>query len=483
MDDAATLADALEALHARVAKKFPALGPLFSRTPTDPAPLADSLRLAGFPLPPSYRAALEIGAVSLPSIRSLQLGVLPCDAEELFDNHLHHLAEQNAEVADGGAWMVFATEHGDVEPAWAFDRRFVERGEFAVGWYHQDDVCHTNYASTLLPRSEPSYAAFFLREIERFRVALRDRPDEFARHEEELLSHAPRAPRSWRSIWERRRALDRWDHYAWPDLRYVLRETDDHEVVEAIASRVERDLRGIGERVVPGLSQDRASGYWTTGLPGPVDLAARLPDPQRRDLLRWALRHSGVEPSTDATQRAWDELARRAHGDDGEDPAVRHASADEGWRRWRLDEVTPADRFARALAWALGPLTPARMAHVLAASHALRVAIVGDQRLSMQRIWGRLRRLLAGTPVPEAIVPPARTALEHELATWSSTFEGSQREKLAALEREWLPRLRTLPPETRAGVSKIVRKAISSKKLRDARDALIAQLVDGARDG
>ncbi|GEN10384.1 hypothetical protein MFU01_54210 [Myxococcus fulvus] len=73
--------------------------------------------------------------------------------------------------------------------------------------------------------------------------------------------------------------------------------------------------------------------------------------------------------------------------------------------------------------------------------------------------------------------PPQRresSALVQELDAWLADASRSQREKLTALETEWLPRL---GPSERAEASTVITRHINSPKLRAARDALLSKLA------
>lgn len=469
-----------------VRRSMPELAESCRLTPVEVAPYEDVLRLAGFRLPASFAAALRVGSVSLPRVRSLGLGVELCTPEEIFANHIHALAERAAGVSQGGAWLVFATEHGDLEPAYAFDRRFVDAsGEVEVGGYHQDTVCHEPLGPTdHLPNSAPSYDQWLVARLAEYERALSS--EEGRREIQAIVDRDPPSPprpaERWEAVWERYADFSAWPKRYWAGYREVLRETTDESVAEAIAARVDRELRGKGERVVPGLSSDLERGWWTTGLPGPTDLAMRLPDAARLGFVRFALKHCGVEPESEALRAGWAELEDRIAGDATSDPSIRHACADEGWTADIGEPETARHRFAQALGWALGPMTSARLGHVLALAHGIRREVVGDNKLAMHRLWSRLRKIQRGQPVSDHLVAPQPKLDEtvSELAAWLESFEGPQRAQLEAFERDWLPRLRALAPELSVHAKRLVRKRIKSKKIAAARDALLATLPDVA---
>ncbi|MFY1825996.1 hypothetical protein ACN47A_08795 [Myxococcus fulvus] len=60
------------------------------------------------------------------------------------------------------------------------------------------------------------------------------------------------------------------------------------------------------------------------------------------------------------------------------------------------------------------------------------------------------------------------------LDAWLADASCSQREKLTALETEWLPRLGATE---RDEASKVITRHINSPKLRAARDALLSKLA------
>ena len=66
-----------------------------------------------------------------------------------------------------------------------------------------------------------------------------------------------------------------------------------------------------------------------------------------------------------------------------------------------------------------------------------------------------------------------------ELRAWLSE-KMEQRQKLDGLRTEWLPRLRVCSPSDKEEITKLVRKAINSRKLDAARDALIEEMSRGA---
>ncbi len=69
--------------------------------------------------------------------------------------------------------------------------------------------------------------------------------------------------------------------------------------------------------------------------------------------------------------------------------------------------------------------------------------------------------------------PAPRSAIVDELEAWLRASKLTQREQIAALRSDWLPRL----GETdRAEAKKVIRRAINSKKLTDLRDELLRAL-------
>jgi hypothetical protein len=71
-------------------------------------------------------------------------------------------------------------------------------------------------------------------------------------------------------------------------------------------------------------------------------------------------------------------------------------------------------------------------------------------------------------------LPPPRLGVILELEQWLATTELSQRQQLEALRAHWLSRL--TDAEVRPEATRIIRKAINSKKLAEERDALLRDL-------
>jgi hypothetical protein len=83
------------------------------------------------------------------------------------------------------------------------------------------------------------------------------------------------------------------------------------------------------------------------------------------------------------------------------------------------------------------------------------------------------------TPKAPAAVPmepprPPRPEILVELEQWLGASELTQRQQLEALRASWLPRLRDAGVRDEA--RRVIRKALSSKKLVEARDALLRDL-------
>lgn len=478
---------------------FSALVPHVRTAPVDVLEYEEVLRCSGFVLPPSLRALLLAhGLVGHPVLwgdfpgwgRST-CGLSMEDPDALFDNHLHQLAEADAEVPAGGSWLVFATMRGDLDGAYALDRRFREGHELSVGTYHQDDVCHESREGVPLWDAQPSFGAWLESFFAAVRTGLaRTAPDELARQIDELGEpmlppSRPSKTSSWQETWA---ALEReghpWRHGTWPRYRTVLREADDLTVVERIASWVRADLDGKkGRAVVPGLSQDQRSGHWTTGLPGPVDLLARLPEHGRwgrREVMRWALSRCGVAPEGSVADAIamLEALATPGEVDDDARRTLALRCADLGWSTFDPRTEPPAGKLARASGWALGRAKPRRIAHVLSLAHRIRKGSTNGMELSARRLWDLLLRVVLQGP-QGVDAPPMRTTVEPaaemlELQQWLAAHEGTQRERLAALEREWLERLQAMPEALGADAARLIRRAIKSKKLVVDRDAFLA---------
>ncbi|MEM7151292.1 MAG: hypothetical protein AAF799_00545 [Myxococcota bacterium] len=478
----------------------PRLAELVQIVPIDVGEYEETLWAAGFVLPPSLRQLLSShGLVHYPDFwgefpgwgRSTS-GLLMEDAAGLFDNHLHALSEESAGVAQGGRWLVFATMRGDLDGAYALDRRFRDAGELGVGTYHQDSVCHEPRADgEPLWDAEPSFGRW----LESFFAAVQQglesiEPRKVSRRIDSLQSArgATRREASWSEHWAALQGRGHpWTYNEWATYRGVLRATDDMAVIEAIVAQVQADLDGKkGRKVVPGLSLDAKSGHWTTGMPGPVDLVARLPEHGpwgRRDLMRWAIERCSDDPPPPVVEAL--ALLR---------VAIEPAAVDEEHRRrvvrrcaelgWDGPEAVPSSSdsmLARAAAWALTRPDTARVAHVLTLAHDLRHRDTGSMELSARRMWSRLVRVV--TLGPDAVVESAKpeaTPVDAEVAefsAWLEGLEGTQRERLAAVESQWMPRLRGRPAVAREQAAAIVRRAITSKKLVEARDALLLSLV------
>ena len=474
-------------------------------TPVDIDAYEQTLRLCGFVLPPSLRELITDRGhffypdfyLPLERFARSNCGFQLCDEASLFDNYIHALTEASAGVAQGGAFLVFATVRHDLEPAIAFDRRFRRDDEYHVGTYHQDIVCTDPLGDDEpLWDGERTFTAWF----ERFFTDVQKAIEE-ADHGElskaidqrlalrERSSATSRPPTSWRQRWEAiGRGEHSWGNYGWASWREVLQQTDDLTIVEKIAAEVQADLdERPGRGIVPGLSSGRARGSWAYGLPGPFDLAARLPERGhwgRYDLCRWALSHAEVALTTEATNNAWSVLEALAGEQDvssEERRAALLACADEGWQKWRPDETTREHRFARALAWAISSVEIPRVRHVFAEAHALRSEKEDDLALSAEKLWRRLLEVVlkGAESVSDELYVKRQTesADAKALEAWLSAIEGSQREILQRFEQDWLGRLQGAPADARAEAVRMLRKKIKSKKLVAARDALINQLT------
>ncbi len=484
------------------ASSVPRLASQIRTVPVDVADYEQTLRACGFPFPPSLRDLLTTqGLLQYPALRGdfggwarSSCGLEMEDPDGLFDNHLHHLAEADAGVAQGGSWLVFATMRGDLDGAYALDRRFRRGDEVGVGTYHQDEVCHQPRAA-----DEPLWDAApdFESWLDSFLTAAREgieRSDRAALVEQlEQRDGLPPAspPPTWSEIWARlEREGHRWEPSRWGSYRRVMRQTDDPSVLEFIEAEVRADLSGKkGRATVPGLHQDMRSGYWTTGMPGPFELIARRPEHGRwgwRHLMHWALSRCGVQPAGEGLDALRVLADQQTPGRASEPERQRLASqcADRGWSTYSATDEPLEGTLARAMAWALGRATPARVAHVLRTAHALRRRTAGDMELSARRLWGLLSKIehegAEAVPEPTSASKPTGEALE--LARWLERTGGTQRERLASLKTQWLERLEAAPLDVRTSAARLIRKAIKSKKLVAERDALLGALeVEGER--
>jgi hypothetical protein len=86
----------------------------------------------------------------------------------------------------------------------------------------------------------------------------------------------------------------------------------------------------------------------------------------------------------------------------------------------------------------------------------------------------RVESFLRAHP-PATDEPMPQPPVLEDLAEWLSTHPGNQRAMLAELNDQWGERLRSAP-EVRNQLARIIRRAIKSPKLKDARDAFIATL-------
>ena len=478
----------------------PRLAEFVQIVPIDVGEYEETLWAAGFVLPPSLRALLSSHGLvhypdfwgDFPGTARSTCGLVMEDATGLFDNHLHALSEASAGVAQGGRWLVFATMRGDLDGAYALDRRFRDGDELSVGTYHQDDVCNEPRADDEpLWDAEPSFGRWLQSFFAAVQTGLeRIEPRKISRRIDSLHSArgATRREASWSEHWAvlQGRGFP-WTYNEWGTYRGILRQTDDMAVIEAIAAQVQADLDGKkGRTVVPGLSQDVASGHWTTGMPGPVDLVERLPEHGRwgrRDLMRWALERCCDTPSEPVVEalELLEASTEPARVDEEHRRQVVRRCAELGWAGSEAVPSSPDARLARAAAWSLTRPDTARVAHVLTLAHDLRRESTGEMELSARRMWSRLLRVVLEGP--EAVIErpkPQPLAADHEVdafGAWLDDREGSQRERLAAIESQWLTRLQARPAAARQQAAALVRRAIKSPKLVAVRDALLDRLV------
>lgn len=148
---------------------------------------------------------------------------------------------------------------------------------------------------------------------------------------------------------------------------------------------------------------------------------------------------------------------------------VHHLTMGDGSRLDHVDDEAAGREGARARLEAWGFLQPQ------------------ETWLPWDALGERFRQWASAQPVPpewmtHAFVPrpppkpPQRkepSTMIRELEAWLADASRSQREKLTALEAEWLPRVSA---SESAEASKVITRHINSPKLRAARDALLSKL-------
>ncbi|MCP3063082.1 hypothetical protein LXT21_30335 [Myxococcus sp. K38C18041901] len=429
----------------------------------------------GFELPGDLRALLEArGIVWVTPIESDEGETIPGlrllnDLWRLDDDDRHlELAELNG-VAAARHWLLFTTERGDLEPAWAFDHRFGAQG---VGSYHQDLVCTDPVGEDEpLPLASPNLEAWLaakLDDIETRRrgLSLESLPQEqhpvesFTQQQAAVLARVEARHQREALNWK---TLDR-------DWRYLASGTRDEAVLRQILEGVRRD-RQQGRPGVPFDAIARG-GSWPWDYPGPAQLAARLDEPSRRKVMAWALERAGGTALSAAIETL-------RSGQPGSRELQRQVSA-AGWVERAIDLSTPAGRgrvLARASALALSSdLSESNMERVLTLCANVGGGAPGAWNLL--DAWDHLEEVLAGRTQPgiERAAPPPESALVHELRAYVQTHPGPQRALADDLATSWGPRLTTAAPTDRESLTRVLKSALKSPKLAEALSALLARL-------
>ncbi len=108
----------------------------------------DCFWAAGFTLPPSLRdfvkergllwtRGITDDAIETPRYNSTGIEMLGVDRLTKYGRYLNDFVGED--VANAEHWFLFATQH-DLEPAYAFDKRFCNADEYEIGLFHQDEV-------------------------------------------------------------------------------------------------------------------------------------------------------------------------------------------------------------------------------------------------------------------------------------------------------------------------------------------------------
>ncbi|AKF84624.1 hypothetical protein MFUL124B02_01845 [Myxococcus fulvus 124B02] len=426
----------------------------------------------GFELPGDLRALLEARGIVWvapiePSAGEPTPGLRLLNDVRRLDDHDRHLelAELNG-VSAARHWLLFTSERGDLEPAWAFDHRFGAQG---VGSYHQDLVCTDPVGEDEpLPQASPhleSWLAAKLDDIETRRRGLRleSRPQEppgesFAQQQATVLAMAEakhqRGVLSWKT-------LD-------ADWRRLASGTRDEAVLRQILEGVRRD-RQQGR---PGLHFDAMArgASWPWDYPGPAQLAARLDESSRRKVMAWALEQAGGTQLTAAIETL-------RSGQPGSRELQREVSA-AGWVERAIDLSTPAGRarvLARAAALALSAdLSESNVERVL----TLCANASEPGTWSLLDAWDHLEDVLTGRTQPgvERAAPPPESELVRELRAYVQAHPGPQRALADDLTSRWGPRLATAAPSDREPLTRVLKSALKSPKLADTLGVLLARL-------
>lgn len=479
--------------------------------PVDLAAYRETFVQMGFVLPASLeRLVSERGLLRAPDLGtpfempSGSSGFHMADPDELFDGFLHLDDAIDAGVDLARGWLVVAmVSPWRYDGAYAIEEAALESGEPPIGYYTQDGVATGEPTTELPSRFESIDAALTaygaaLRACERRgdRAALTNRL--------RALSRMAASGEDWKRTWTRvERGKLEWSVDDAREFCVVLAKSDDDAVVAKVLKHIHGELEGHGGRAIdPMLEGIFESGAWPSGFPGPDELLARMPqdgDAGLRRVCHWCLGYSGVTPTESALVEGLAVLEKLAAGeaDEAERAGALEACASlaSSARGIRIDAGDIEAFYARALTWSLGRLTAARVRSV--ASIVFRLSRLGHtdegraagltvpvtvHPFGIPALFQKLSAMVRGRPddVPDLLRPkvtrPTNLAVHDALRDWFASHEGSQREKLAAVEAEWLPRLKEAADEDRAFALRLVCKKINSKKLKAQRDTLLAPL-------
>jgi hypothetical protein len=422
------------------------------------------------------------------------------DPEQLFAAYLHldDAIDGGGEAARG--WLLFAA----IMPHRGGQGYALKRGEggaVEVGFYHEDRAA-TGETRGTLQDPLPGVAALIESLGEGLRVASR-RGDRVAIVQAiRSLAKGEPAPDEWQKRWAQfERGGRSWDVDAAGRLRPVLRETDDEGILGTILKRIRADLEGRGV-IDPLLASTFERGSWPAGYPGPDELLARLPaegEGGLRGVARWCLSWSGVEPEgplAEATSVLEALVAEGGAGGANEEARRAALAACAALAREARGVCTdPAQAqafYARGLTWALGSMSAARVRHVASIALSLhRLARTGAGKeagmalpdtvgsFGMPALFYRLSALVRGTEEEPPMLrvreaePEEALPIHDALAAWIEAHEGSQRERLAAIEAEWTERIGGASEADRGACVRLLKKKINTKKLRAQRDSLL----------
>ncbi|MCP3099088.1 hypothetical protein LZ198_09430 [Myxococcus sp. K15C18031901] len=364
----------------------------------------------GFDLPDDLRELLVArGIVWVAPIElddgDLVPGLRLLSTPRLLDDHDRHLelAELNG-VARAAQWMLFTTERGDLDSAWALDHRF---GAHGVGAYSQDLVStHSVDPAEPLPSASPdihTWLAAKLEELDARRQGLSRDVIDLALDEvhaappsaDEAFAAARHALLTMAEARVARGGL-RWETLD-PDWRRLASGTQDTELLQRILDGVRADRR----KGRPGVPFDLIArgADWPWDYPGPGQLVARLDEPARRKVIAWALGRAIQHTQEGTALHAAREALASGHG--GPRDLSRNLCA-EGWTERPIDLMTPAGRgrlLARAAALALSSPTEPNLERVLTLCATVGAGQPGAWNLL--DAWDHLEAVVLGRTPPD----------------------------------------------------------------------------------